>query len=335
MVVPVFLPHFGCIERCIYCHQGYITDIREEGLRARIDDALRDRSEPCEVGLFGGNIFGIEPAALKRLFSFFDDHRDVISGFRISTKPVPLRDETIAILKRNNVGLIELGIPTFNDRILREMNRGHTAQDLFRACGRLNSEGFKLALQFMVGLPGEERSDIENAVENMARLKPSYIRIYPLVVLRNTPLYRLYESGVFVPISFDDALDRAALLYLNALKRGIGVVNVGLTDNELVRDMVAGGFYHPAYGFLVQSRIFFLAVSGALKKLGDPAEATVILHRNDIPLLVGHRRENMTRFAAMGITVRWEASGPRQGSFEIASAAGNISGTMLEVAGCK
>lgn len=330
MVVPVFLPHMGCTQRCIYCHQGYITDIREDDLKARIEIALRGRDTPCEVGLFGGNIFGIEPAVLERIFACFDEHRDVISGFRLSTKPVPLRDETIAILKSSGVDVIELGVPTFNDGILHAMNRGHTAGDLFRAYERLAGEGFRLALQFMVGLPGEGPADIEETIRNMAALHPLYIRIYPLVVLRNTPLYKLYESGEFSPIPFDDALDRAVLIYLNALKRGIDVVNVGLTDNELVRDMVAGGFYHPAYGFLVQSRAFFMAVSGTLKKLGDPAEATVILHRNDIPLLVGHKKENMARFAAMGIKLRWEASGEKRGSFEISDGTQKVRGAVLE-----
>ncbi len=331
MVVPVFLPHMGCTERCIYCHQGYITDIREEGLRARIDGALRGRSEPCEVGLFGGNIFGIEPAVLEKLFSCFDDHRKVISAFRISTKPVPLRDEIIAILKQNGVDLIELGIPTFNDRILNAVNRGHTAQDLFRAYERLSSEGFKLALQFMVGLPGEGRSDIEKTVENMVMLRPSYIRIYPLVVLKNTPLYTLYESGKFVPISFDDSLDRAVLIYLNAVKNNIDVANMGLTDNELVSAMVAGGFYHPAYGYLVQSRAFYLAVKGVLKKLADPKEATVLIHRNDIPLLVGYKKENLARFAAAGITLRWETSGNEQGSFEITNGTEKARGSITDI----
>ncbi len=330
MVVPVFLPHSGCTERCIYCHQGYITDIREKGFRERVDGALKGRTEGCEVGLFGGNIFGIEPDVLERLFSCFDEYRSVVKGFRLSTKPVPLRDETIGILKRNGVDVIELGIPTFNNAILAAVNRAHTAEDLFHAYERLSSEGFRLALQFMVGLPGEDRADIETTVANMIRLRPAYIRIYPLVVLRNTPLYALYESGEFVPVPFDEVLDRACLIYGNALKYGIDVVNVGLTDNEMVRDMVAGGFYHPAYGFLVQSRIFRLAVEGALRRLAGPKKATVILHRNDIPLLVGHKRENLSRFAAMGITLRWDPSGKERGSFEIVSGTEKVKGSIKD-----
>ncbi len=330
MVIPVFLPHVGCTVRCIYCHQGYITGIDERDLKERIDRALSGRSEACEVGLFGGNIFGVEPADLERLFSFFDAHRGVVRGFRLSTKPVPLRDDTIDILKSNGVRLVELGIPTFNDTVLAALNRAHTAEDLFRAYERLLGEGFGLALQFMVGLPGETMSDIEETVENMVRLGPEYIRIYPLVVFRNTPLYGLYEKGGFTPIPFEEALERAALIYRRALEAGIDVANVGLTDNEMVKEMVAGGFYHPAFGNLVQSRIFRDALGSVLGKIKGPKEVTVVLHRNDIPLLVGYRRENLRHFASLGIALRWDPSGAERGSFEVISGRERVIGRMIE-----
>jgi len=330
MVIPVFFPHAGCTVRCIYCQQGYITGIDEKSVRERIDRALGGRVEPCEVGLFGGNIFGVKSADLERLFSFFAAYRGILRGFRLSTKPVPLRDDTIDILKRNGVRLIELGIPTFNDVILAALNRAHTAKDLFRAFDRLEGEGFRLALQLMVGLPGETMGDIEEAVENMVRLRPEYIRIYPLVILRNTPLYRLYEIGEFTPIAFDEALERAALIYRKAREEGIDVVNVGLTDNEMVREMVAGGSYHPAFGNLVQSRIFRDALGAVLGKIKGPREVTVVLHRNDIPLLVGYRRENLTHFASLGIALRWDPSGAERGCFEVVSGEGRVKARMIE-----
>ncbi len=327
MVVPVFLPHSGCTERCIYCHQGYITDAGHADIKARVDAAFAGRTAPCEVGLFGGNIFGIEPAVLEMIFSFFEPYRDLIKNFRLSTKPVPLRDETIALFKQNRVALVELGIPTFNDAILSSLNRAHRGEDLFRAYDRLRKEGFSLGLQFMVGLPGERSADIDEIVRNMVALKPAYIRIYPLIVLKNTPLYSLYESGRFVPADFDDVLDRACHIYVNAVRNGIGVANVGLTDNELVRDMVAGGFYHPAYGFLVQSRIFMNAVEDRLKQFECPAEVTVTIHKNDVPLFIGHKKQNLAKLAAKGITARWDPSGSERGKFTVMSGGKAVNGT--------
>lgn len=331
MVVPIFLPHLGCRDRCTYCHQGYITDVSGEDIKARIDAAFIHRAAPCDVGLFGGNIFGIEPAVLEKMFSFFEPYRDWVRAFRLSTKPVPLRDETIYLLKENKTDIIELGIPTFNDAILAGLNRAHTGQDLFDAYHRLKEEGFSVALQFMVGLPGENENDIENIIRNMVRLKPVYIRIYPLVVLKDTPLYALYRTGQFRPTAFDDVLDCACRIYANAVKNGISVANVGLTDNELVRDMVAGGHYHPAYGFLVQSRIFIRAVEIVLKHLGYPKDITIILHNADIPLLIGHKKQNIMKFSRMGVTVKWVPSGNNRGHFEVRSQKGSAAGSVQDI----
>ncbi|MEN6617786.1 MAG: radical SAM protein [Syntrophorhabdus sp.] len=329
MVVPVFLPHAGCNDRCIYCHQGYITDIDESGLKSRIDKAFGNRRAPCEAGLFGGNIFGVEPDILETVFSLFSPYKDLIEGFRISTKPVPLRDETIEILKDNNVRVIELGIPVFNDAILAAMNRGHTVDDLFRAYERLTHEGFTLAFQFMVGLPGEEEDDILAITENMLRLKPAYIRIYPLVILRNTPLYEIYKNGEFILNPFDEVLDWACSIYRKALENGIDVANVGLTDNELVRDMIVDGFYHPAYGFLVQSRLYYRASEAGIRELDNPSNVSIIVHKNDIPLLVGHKRENIVKLSSRGFTVSWHSSGTERGKIEITDGNKRITSSVI------
>ena len=59
MIVPVFLPHIGCGERCIYCNQDIITnnpgDMRVE---TRIAQSLASVEGPVEAALYGGNILG-------------------------------------------------------------------------------------------------------------------------------------------------------------------------------------------------------------------------------------------------------------------------------------
>ena len=87
MILPVFLPHLGCNEKCIYCDQQFITDLRDADLGSVIAKTLSAHEGPYEVGLFGGNMFGIKPDQLRRLFSRFEEYRDRITNFIISTKP--------------------------------------------------------------------------------------------------------------------------------------------------------------------------------------------------------------------------------------------------------
>jgi histone acetyltransferase (RNA polymerase elongator complex component) len=329
MILPVFLPHFGCDEKCIYCDQQFITDLRDTDLNTVMAKTLSAHEGPYEVGLFGGNMFGIRPDQLRRFFSRFEEYRDRITNFRISTKPVPLNNEIIEILKANKVTVIELGIPTFNNSILSKLNRRHSAEDLITTYKALTEEGFQVALQFMTGLPDETMVDIETTVRHMMTLKPYYIRIYPLVVLVGTPLGEMYAKGLFMPDSFNTVLDRVVYMYLNALRKGIPVVKMGLTDNEIIKENIIAGQYHPAYGYMVKSRAFYLAIMARLRALSVTGKNVVVhLNNRDIPHLIGYKRMNINRFAEEGISIQREKKEVDQDNFilhyDSRSIAGNI-----------
>jgi histone acetyltransferase (RNA polymerase elongator complex component) len=330
MILPVFLPHLGCNEKCIYCDQQFITDLKDGDLSAVIAKTLSAHKGPYEVGLFGGNIFGIKPDQLRQLFAHFDEYRDRIANFRISTKPVPLDSEIIDILKANKATVIELGIPTFNNSILSKLNRRHSAEDLITTYKALTEEGFQVALQFMTGLPDETMVDIETTVRHMMTLKPYYIRIYPLVVLVGTPLAEMYTKGLFIPAPFDTVLDRVVYMYLNALRKGIPVVKMGLTDNEIIKENIIAGQYHPAYGYMVKSRAFYLAIMARLRALSVTGKDVVVhLNNRDIPHLLGYKRTNMAGFEKGGISIQWEKQAIDQDNFILQYDNRSVSGNIF------
>ena len=78
-----------------------ITDLKTTDIKATVEAHLGSVRHPVEIGLFGGNVFGLEAGNLRRLFTCFEPYRERITGFRISTKPIPLDDEIIEILKEN------------------------------------------------------------------------------------------------------------------------------------------------------------------------------------------------------------------------------------------
>lgn len=330
MIIPVFLPHLGCRDRCIYCDQNIITDIRGDDLKNRIARALEKHRGPFEVGLYGGNIFNIIPEELYRLFSFFESYRGSITNFAISTKPVPLDDEVISILKENKVTTIELGIPSFNNTILETLKRKHTREDLYKAFQRLTYDGFRVALQVMVGLPHETMADIRETVDYIISLRPSFIRIYPLAFIRGTPLADMFRDESFTPIPFEDAVYRAMFIYISALRHNIKTVKMGLTDNEVIKERIVGGYYHPAFGFLVKSEAFFRALSAKIAESGLSGEITVYLNDRDTSHLLGHKRINISRFHGAGITIARVASDVPPGSFIVKSDTSEIKGTIFD-----
>ncbi|MCX5811175.1 MAG: radical SAM protein [Proteobacteria bacterium] len=330
MIVPIFLPHLGCTDRCIYCDQGCITDVHSHDLPSQIKKSLEKMTGKFEVGLFGGNIFNVEPSTLKMLFQYFDNFSERILNFKISTKPTPLNDETIRILKENRVTVVELGMPVFNDIMLKKLNRGHTIEDFYRAFYLLKNEGFHVALQVMVGLPDETMNDIKETTRQIIRLSPHYIRIYPLVVLKDTPLHRMHKEGLFVPIQFEEAIERATHIYLNALRHSIKTVKMGLTANELIKDSIVAGQFHPAFGYMVKSQAFYLAIKTNIDVAAIKGDVTVKLNSADIPHLIGHKRVNIERFKEQGIYVTWEKQDIEKGSFILCSGPTVIKGIIFD-----
>jgi histone acetyltransferase (RNA polymerase elongator complex component) len=295
-----------------------------------IKKSLERMTGEFEVGLFGGNIFNVEPSKLKILFHYFESFSERILNFRISTKPVPLNIETISILKENRVTVVELGIPVFNDIMLEKLNRRHTVEDFYRAFHLLKNEGFNVALQVMVGLPDETMNDIEETTRQIIRLSPHYIRIYPLVVLKNTPLHNMYEEGLFVPIQFEEAIERATYIYLNALRHNIKTVKMGLTANEVIKDSIVAGQFHPAFGYMIKSQAFYLAVKTNIDAASIKGNVTVKLNSADIPHLIGHKRVNIERFKKQGINVTWEKEDIEKENFILCSNSAIIKGIIFD-----
>jgi histone acetyltransferase (RNA polymerase elongator complex component) len=330
MIVPLFLPHSGCGQRCTYCNQDHITNSEKGGTpEDRVARLLGARSTPVEVALYGGNMLGLERTRLEGLLRLFDPYRDRVAGVRISTKPVVPDMDVLGLLKKYGVRTIELGIPTFNDDILAGLKRGHTAGDLFNAYRILREEGFETGLQVMVGLPGETPQDIRETARAVVSLAPAFIRIYPLLVLRDTELYGDFESGRFSPDTVESAVAKTVFLFTTAWKHRIRTIKMGLTENDVLKEKIAAGPFHPAFGYLVKSEAFYLALMQNCAASAFRGTLRLTVHPGDVAHLTGHKGSNLVRAKGSGIFPTWEEDGTlEEGRFVIDSGGKKVRGSL-------
>ena len=109
-----------------------------------------------------------------------------VDSIRVSTRPDYINKEILKLLKRYKVHTIELGVQSSNDYILKRSKRGHTFEDVKKASKLIRKNGFCLGHQMMVGLPESTRLDELNTAKDLAKLKPKIVRIYPVLVIKNT-----------------------------------------------------------------------------------------------------------------------------------------------------
>lgn len=102
---------------------------------------------------------------------------------------------------------------SLDDNVLAAAERGHQATDVYKAVSLLKQYGFEIGLQLMVGMPGQSFDSVKATVEQVLRLGPSFARIYPLLVIKGTPLEHIYESGEFEPLTLEAAVEQSAYVY--------------------------------------------------------------------------------------------------------------------------
>lgn len=313
-VVPFFLSHQGCPHRCVYCDQHLAGGRRPERLDAEAVDrgiclALRSpRRRPdsrVEVAFFGGTFTLLPRDRQTELLSAVRPHRErgAVHGIRLSTRPDALDEDEIRFLRVHGVDTVEIGAQTMDDRVLEAAGRGHTALQTREAAVRVKGAGIRLGLQLLPGLPGEDDESRERTLAEVLHLTPDDARIYPLLVLRGTPLADLYRQGRYTPLSVDRAVSLCAGMCGPLTRIGTHIIRLGLqTSPELAAGVLAGP-YHPAFGDLVRSEVYRLAVARALA-LNPPTsdEAVIGVAPEDMSQAVGHGHRNINRLAqASGI----------------------------------
>ena len=189
-----------------------------------------------EAAFYGGSFTGLDITLQKELLALTDEllARKVIGSVRLSTRPDYIDDERLELLRNHGVKLVELGVQSLDDKVLAAAERGHTAEQVANAVNLLKKYGFKVGVQLMVGMPKQDFASVKDTVEKVLTLKPDIARIYPLLVIKGTPLAKSYEAGEFEPLSLEEAVEQAAYMYKKLSEAGIRIIRVGLQpDDEL------------------------------------------------------------------------------------------------------
>ena len=123
--IPIFIPHLGCPNQCVFCNQRTISGIREfscEEVKKTIERDLSTLSDDdeVEIAFFGGSFTGIDRSLMISLLeiahAYIDEGR--VCGLRCSTRPDYINEEILDILKYYGVKTIELGLQSCSDKVL-------------------------------------------------------------------------------------------------------------------------------------------------------------------------------------------------------------------------
>lgn len=302
-IIPIFISHMGCPFKCVFCDQNAITgfedEVDEQYIRSTVEKYLKTIPEnsKVEVSFYGGSFTGIPIEKQKLYLSIAKEYLDSgrIDAIRLSTRPDYINEDILDNLKRFNVTIIELGVQSMDDDVLAKSYRGHSSYDVINAVKLIKKYNFKLGLQMMIGLPGDNLSKIRSTMQEIIFLKPDFVRIYPTLVIKGTHLERMYKDGIYKPFELDETIDICKELYINFLKNDIKVIRIGLQPTENINfnaDIVAGPF-HSALGQIVESAVVRDILEFILRKNNIKNEnLCIITNPKYLSTVIGQRKIN-------------------------------------------
>ena len=301
--IPVFIPHLGCPNQCVFCNQKTISGVSEfdpNTLDSIINEALSTVSADteAEIAFFGGSFTGLDRELMIKLLTIADKYVRCgrVSSIRCSTRPDYIDEEILDILEKYSVKVIELGLQSTDDDVLRISKRNHTVSDAQRACRLITERGFTLVGQMMIGLPGSDEDKELKTARFIIDSGAKYARIYPTVVFRDTELSCMTEKSVYKPLSVDDAIKRSAAVLTEFTDNGVEVIRIGLCASENLgsADTYVAGPNHPALGELVENRVYLTKIRRALGELLlSPRESvTVSVTAGALSKAIGQRKTN-------------------------------------------
>ncbi len=303
--IPIFIPHLGCPNACVFCNQHSISgcgSFREENVKEQIEKALSTipRDAVTEIAFFGGSFTGIDRSLMLRLLDTAQDYvnKGCVQSIRLSTRPDYINDEILSILSRYSVKEIELGLQSMSERVLEASLRGHTAEQAKKACLAIKQAGFSFVGQMMIGLPGSTLDEEIETAREICNLGASGARIYPTVVFYDTPLAEMTKQGKYCPLTVKEAAERSAKALRIFLEHDVPCIRIGLCATEdLVSDeKVLAGPNHPALGELVWNAYYYEKIKELLVQnelLGK--EALLVIHEKERSKVVGQHRSNLIR----------------------------------------
>lgn len=166
----------GCPYNCFFCGSNKIwgRKVRFRSPENVICEIKYLQNKGISSVHFDDDTFGVNKQYINELCDAFIKH---CPGLRWSCEiHVKLVDEqTISLMKKSGCYLIQLGIESGSERILKQIRKGITVKEALSACKIIRSKGVILHTFFMLGFPWETESDIKDTVSVMKKSNSDFL----------------------------------------------------------------------------------------------------------------------------------------------------------------
>lgn len=277
-IFPIFIPFAGCPHHCIFCAQEEQTGKGRQSVEKAIAEAktafpeflARTKSPLIDMAFYGGTFTTINDEDFSLCLDFFASckelagKKDIALLGRCSTRPDALVPDRLQQLKTAGIDLIELGIQSFDNTVLTQSKRAYAKETAILGCKTVLTQGFKLGIQLMAGLPSQNQAIFLKDIETALSLKPHCMRYYPCLVPQKTPLARLFAEEKYSPWTNDMCIETLGKALAMAWQAHVPVIRLTVAPEQEFDTHLVAGPRHPSLGSDIQAYALYSLIKEAL-----------------------------------------------------------------------
>lgn len=216
-----------CKSKCIYC--DFTSDAiaqDDERIEAYIDELILQIRAASRADLLGsietvyiggGTPTHIGNKQLSRLLYALSlsMHLTPEVECTLEVNPESLTEAMVKDLFALGVTRLSIGVQSFDDDLLRMLERAHDAQTAKEAieCAKIRFDN--ISIDLMCGLPGQSMDIFLDSLKTAVDLGVAHVSIYPLMIEEGTPLSCLMNGSTFHETE-EELSDKAAEMMLEA-----------------------------------------------------------------------------------------------------------------------
>ena len=156
-------------------------------------------------------------APVEHLKSLYEEALSVedVVGIVIGTRPDCVSDDILNYLEelnRQTFMIVEYGIESTDNKMLKRINRGHTYECSVRAIERTKERDILVGGHVILGLPGMTEEDSIREVERLNTTQLDILKLHQLQVVKDTRLAEEYLEKPFKVFNIDEYIRLVATL---------------------------------------------------------------------------------------------------------------------------
>lgn len=227
-----------CRSKCFYCGFYSVASgtLKKDyvGALCREIDLRKDylSSTSTDTLYFGGGTpSSMELSDISEIIDKLHAVYDIRDNAEITMEinPEDADREKLSGLKSLNFNRLSIGVQSFNDNLLKSINRTHSADKAIEAIELADNMGFdNIGIDLIIGLPGSTMADIEKDMDIVSRLPISHISVYILSVDSNSVFHVLQKNGKFQLEPEDVSVEKYQLI--SECLKGMGFTHYEISN---------------------------------------------------------------------------------------------------------